>query len=350
MKIVILGDTHFGLRDNLPNDIFTYHYQKFYALFFNYLLDNEIKIIIQLGDLFDKKKSINTNTLTNAKIMFFDKLKEYNIHMYTLLGNHDIHFRETLRINTPSVVLEEYDNITIFDSPQTITLDNLKFDIIPWICKENTEECLNYIKNSSSKLCFGHFEIKDYPMYKNVEIAHGISKDLFKHYELVISGHYHTYSNRDNILYTGVPYQMTWHDYNDKKGFYVYCTKDNKIDMIENPYEVFYKFDIDNSLPDISSLDLENCFIKLNIINNVEENDYKRFINQLEAKKIYDLKINDNILGIDIKNVALEANVDDTLTHINNYIDNSMIDVNKNDLKQFMNDLYFTSLLGGEDK
>lgn len=351
MKIVILGDTHFGLRDTLPVDVFAHHYKKFYKLFFQYLLENDIKLIIQLGDLFDKRKSINTNTLNFAKTIFFDELQKYNIQMYTLLGNHDIHFRESLRINTPSEVLQEYTNITIFDKPTTITLDKIKVDMIPWLCKENEVECLDYIKNSNSTLCFGHFEIKDYPMYKNIETTTGLSRDILKNYELVISGHYHTYSNRDNIMYTGVPYQMTWHDHNDTKGFYVYCTENNKIDLIENPHTSFYKFDIDNDLPDISNLDLENCFVKLNIINNVPENEYNKFRKELDAKLCYEVKASDNVLNIDSKHTDMQTiNIEDTISVINSYIDNSNISIDKRDIKEFMNNLYLDSLMIGESE
>ena len=58
MKLVILGDTHFGAR----GDSLDFHkfFQKFYdEVFFPYLLENDIKIVIQLGDLFDRRKFIN---------------------------------------------------------------------------------------------------------------------------------------------------------------------------------------------------------------------------------------------------------------------------------------------------
>ena len=62
MKIAILGDTHHGMRgDSLD---FHRYYEKFYSeIFFPYLKENGIDTVFQLGDLFDRRKFINFNSL-----------------------------------------------------------------------------------------------------------------------------------------------------------------------------------------------------------------------------------------------------------------------------------------------
>ena len=62
MKLCILGDTHFGARgDSLD---FHKYFRKFYNdVFFPYLKENNITTIIQMGDLFDRIKYINFNSL-----------------------------------------------------------------------------------------------------------------------------------------------------------------------------------------------------------------------------------------------------------------------------------------------
>ncbi len=341
MKIIILGDTHFGLRNSLP--VFYYHYKKFFEFFFDYLIANDITLVVQLGDLFDNRKAINTQSLKHAKEVFFNKLQEHGIELYTLLGNHDIHLKESLLINSPELVLNDYKNVTIFNQPTNISLGNINVDIIPWICKENQETILNFIENSKAKLCFGHFEIKDYPMYKNIETNSGLSRELFRNYELVISGHYHTYSNRDNILYTGTPYQMTWQDYDDIKNFYVYDTEDNTLIAIPNPYTTFHKFIIDDTIPDISELDLENCFVKVMILN--KETKYDSFIAELNSKSCYDIKVSEQIVKIISANNSI--NIDDTPSILNEYIEDSNITIDKQLVKNFMSNLYLESINSG---
>jgi len=66
---------------------------------------------------------------------------------------------------------------------------------------------------------FGHFEFANFPMHKGVDNLHGMATDMFQKYELVCSGHYHTRSQRDNIVYLGTPYEINWQDYGDDKGY-----------------------------------------------------------------------------------------------------------------------------------
>ena len=74
-KFIVLGDTHFGARgDSLK---FHAYMEKFYTEFlFPYMKENNIKGIYQLGDLFDRRKFINFNTLAECKRYFFDYLHQ----------------------------------------------------------------------------------------------------------------------------------------------------------------------------------------------------------------------------------------------------------------------------------
>ena len=67
MKICLLGDTHFGMRgDSLE---FHKYIKKFYDnIFFPYLIENKIDTVFQLGDLFDRRKFINFNSLISRSI------------------------------------------------------------------------------------------------------------------------------------------------------------------------------------------------------------------------------------------------------------------------------------------
>lgn len=346
--IAILGDTHFGLRNSNP--VFYYHYTKFYRYFTNYLIENNIKTLIQLGDLFDSRKSINTQSLNVAKDIFFNPLAENNIQLYTLIGNHDAHFKESISVNSPELVLGEYSNITIFSKPSTITLNNITFDMIPWICKENQVEISEYIKNSKSKICCGHFEISDFLMYKDIPVKSGIDKSTFSHYELVLSGHYHTYSQQDNILYTGVPYEMTWQDYNDPKGFYVYDTELNKIEFIKNPFNTYYKFDYDEDKEiSLDDYDLENSFIKVNVVKKTNNTLYEEFIDDLYSRKHYDIKIHEPNLLVTNDTTFKYVNEGDTLSLIINYIENSITPVEKESIKNIISELYMDALLPGDN-
>ena len=135
MKICILGDTHFGMRgDSLE---FHKYIKKFYDnIFFPYLIENKIDTVFQLGDLFDRRKFINFNSLYLCRKYFFDKLKENNIRFYTILGNHDVSFKNTLEVNSSQLLLNEYDNITVLNRSHSIddsVHNNPVVDVESWL-------------------------------------------------------------------------------------------------------------------------------------------------------------------------------------------------------------------------
>ena len=75
MKIAILGDSHFGARGDSPH--FHKHFKKFYDdVFFPYLEQNGIECVIQLGDVFDRRKFVNYQTLKHCREYFFDPLNQ----------------------------------------------------------------------------------------------------------------------------------------------------------------------------------------------------------------------------------------------------------------------------------
>ena len=72
MKIALITDTHFGARsDSIPFDNF---FNKFYTeVFFPHLEREQIKTIIHLGDVFDRRKYISFQSLALCRNYFFDQ-------------------------------------------------------------------------------------------------------------------------------------------------------------------------------------------------------------------------------------------------------------------------------------
>ena len=86
MKFCVLGDTHFGARNDLK--LFHLHFEKFYDDLIADLVSQEITDLFQLGDLFDRRKYINFQSLKESKRYFFDRLEVAGITLHTLVGNH----------------------------------------------------------------------------------------------------------------------------------------------------------------------------------------------------------------------------------------------------------------------
>lgn len=332
-KFCILGDTHFGARGN--SKVFHDHFETFYSKFLiPFLVENNISTIFQLGDLWDNRKAAQLYSVDRVKSYFFNALSEKGIKLYTLIGNHDIFYRESLSINSSSILLKGYDNVTILDSPTTIE----GIDIIPWICKENEQECLNYISNSRSLICMGHFEIQNFSMYKGVECKDGLDPEMFSKYEYVFSGHYHHKSNKGNIHYVGTPYELTWQDFEDPRGFHIFDTQTRKLQFFENPYKTYHKLRYDESIDFSELTKYTNCYLKISVKRRTE--DFQVFLDHLDQVNPAGYTIIEDVDDLSSDDDVIDE-TQDTVTIMNKYIDgikNKEIDIDE--LKELMSGLY----------
>jgi len=355
MKIAIITDQHFGARNDSIH--FLDFYEKFYRdTFFPTLKENNIITLLILGDTFDRRKYVNFYSLKRTKDMFFDTLHQMGIEVHMLAGNHDTYFKNTNEVNSVNLLLREYDNINVIDSPQTIHLNygETTSDVcmIPWICPENYNNCMEEIKNTSATLCMGHFEIAGFAMYRGMPSEEGLSRELFRKFDMTFSGHYHHKSNADDIYYLGNPYELTWQNYNDPRGFHLFDLTNRELQFVQNPNRMFHRITYDDkqdTITEITSKDLSeytNTYVKVVVINKTNPYLFDKFMNNLYNVNPIDITIAEDFT--DLNDGVVNDMVDqaeDTLTILNKYIDNVKEDSISNDkLKTIMKELYIEAL------
>jgi len=341
MKIALITDCHLdGRKGSLP---FWNYFQRFYdEIFFPTLEKEGINVIFDLGDTFDNRKSMDFNTYHRVKENYFDRLKDYEVHM--LLGNHCTYYKNTNRINSPELLLEQYSNITIYSEPKHLKLGSKKFLMLPWINKENSDEVLNLLETSEAEICCGHLELNGFEVTPGMKMDHGMDPNLFYRFKRVWSGHYHHKSKKGNVQYLGNPYQMYWNDYKDRRGFHIYDTESDKLKYIPNPFEIFEKIFYDDTSVDYNKQDVsdyKNKFIKI-VVN--EKRDYQMFetlVDRLYNVGVHDVKIVETLVEEDTADIEISSK--DTLTLLNEYIDDVEMSVDKSDLKSLMRSLYIES-------
>jgi DNA repair exonuclease SbcCD nuclease subunit len=357
MKVAVLGDTHFGAR----NDSAVVHnfFKKFFEeKFFPFLIENNITHFIQVGDLFDRRKYVNFNTLYLCREYFFDRLKELNLTMIVFPGNHDIFYKNTLKVNSLNLLLQEYNhkNILIIDRPCDYDFhDNetgsYRVTLLPWICDDNAEETFEHIRETKSQICIGHLELSGFEMYKGTVQHEGMDASLFSKFEMVLSGHYHHRSSRGNIHYLGVPYEMTWSDYNDPKGFHVLDLHKRSLTFIENPFRMYHKISYDDSNTDIKSLiehdfsRFKNTYVKVIVKNKNNPYWFDLFTEALEKVDPVNIQVVDDNLNLQLESdedIVDEA--EDTMTILNKYVDNLDLDTDRPALNSLMRSLYEEAL------
>ena len=237
MKILLITDQHFGARNDNP--IFLGKFKQFYEqIVFPYIDRNNIDTVFCLGDTFDKRKSINYLSLDATREMWFKPLQDRGIKMYMLIGNHDIYFKNTLRVNACDHLLKEYDNLQVINKPTEIVLDDRKFLMLPWICDDNKNDIYQAIEDTDATACMGHLELSGFEALPGVRMEHGEDPERFSKFKLTCTGHFHHRSRQDNIMYLGNPYQLYWNDYGAIRGFHTLNTDDLRLTFIQNPFNL----------------------------------------------------------------------------------------------------------------
>lgn len=342
MKVAIITDQHFGARND--SVAFLDFFQKFYDnVFFPTLIENGVDTVLVLGDTFDRRKYVNFYALQRSKEMFFDKLRANNISVHMLAGNHDTYFKNTNDVNSPDLLLKEYDNINVIDTPQTITVNDTDICMMPWICPENYQQSMDEMKNTRAEICMGHFEIAGFAMYKGMESHDGLDTTLFDKFDLVFSGHYHHRSSNGNIHYLGNPYELTWSDYNDPRGFHLFDLETRELEVIDNPYRMFERLEYDDKEQEPINLDLleiKDMYVKLVVVNKTDYYKFDKFINKLYNKGCHEIKIIEDMSEFNNGEIDEEINLEDTLSVLSHYIDSIETDVDKEQVKNYMRSLY----------
>jgi DNA repair exonuclease SbcCD nuclease subunit len=341
MKVAIITDTHFGARsDSIPFDNF---FRKFYdQIFFPTLEQENIGTVLHLGDVFDRRKYINFNTLRSSREYFFDKLKKHGVYM--LAGNHDTYFKNTNDVNSPDLLLGDYDNITVIDAPTTIELDGRPILMMPWICADNYADCMEAIRSSLAPVMFGHLELAGFVMHKGQQSEGGMEPNMFDKFDLVGTGHFHHRSSNGNIHYLGNPYELTWNDYDDPRGFHIFDTETLALTFIENPYTMFMKFLYDDSKFDPDGIDVSTFAeknVKLVIVNKTDFYKFDRFIDRLYKQNPLELKIIEDFS--EFEHDALtddELNIEDTMSLLDSFVESTETDANKSRIKSLLKELY----------
>lgn len=351
MRVAILGDTHFCVRNGSKS--FNEYFEKFYVdVFFPYLLNNNIKTVIQLGDIFDDRKYTHLAGFSECKRYFFDKFKEYDIRLISLIGNHDSFFKDTISVNSPNLLLEgKFDNINIISSPSTLEVfPEVDVLVLPWICKDNYDDSMHAINTSTAKVCFAHLELCNFAMHKGIISDEGMDSRIFDRLEYVFTGHYHHRSNKGNVYYVGTPYELTWHDDSDPKGFHIFDFDDMELQFIPNPYKMFNKIYYDD-INDVESIKdqiensklgkYESSYIKVIVKNKENSFLFDLFIDALYKINPIDLVIINEMADVLHEEMNDIDESEDTLTILGKYIDNIKTkDLDSNKLKSILSSLY----------
>ncbi len=346
MKIALLGDVHFGARND--SAAFHKHFAKFYnEVFFPYLEEHNILHVIQLGDVFDRRKYINFQSLQLAREYFFDRLNK-DFVSWLLVGNHDTYYKNTNEVNSLDLLLQGYHNIHRINRCRSVEFEGVNFLLVPWWCEENDAHIREALLNTTATHIVGHFEIDGFDLYKGVSYQGEIKPSLFKNFEAVYTGHFHHKSSRGNIHYLGTPYELTWSDFDDPKGFHVFDTETRELSFVQNPFKLHHKLYYNDMTMDVMNINLsqyDETFVKVMIGNKSNPYMFDLFIDKLEKAGAYSVQVVDDHFHMDtLQDTDIVSEAEDTRTIVTKYIKQLDHVVDKQHLESLMLTLYEEAL------
>jgi DNA repair exonuclease SbcCD nuclease subunit len=350
MKIALITDTHWGARGDSP--AFAEYFNRFYyEHFFPYLVEHGINNIFHLGDIVDRRKYINFVTARHLR-RFVEHCDSSGIHLDVIIGNHDTSFKNTNEVNSMRELFEhsKYD-INYYSDPTVVQLGDVDIAVLPWICSGNYEESMEFIKKTNAQILFGHLELAGFEMYKGAVNDNGFDSKIFDKFDLVCSGHFHHKSTRGNINYLGAPYEMSWSDYNDPRGFHVFDTETRELEFIRNPLTMFNKVhyhDQDKTLDEIMAVDFDHykgSYVKLIVHTKTNPYWFDMFVDKIEKAGVLDLQVVDDNLNLQLEDDGDIVNeAEDTLTVLNKVVEQVDSRVDKKVLYTFLSSLYTEAL------
>ena len=343
MKVAILNDTHCGIRNS--SEIFLNNAAKFYQdVFFPECEKRGVEQIIHLGDYYDHRKFVNFKALNHNRKHFLNELRARGMKMDIIPGNHDTFYKNTNDLNSLKECLGHYMNeIHIIMEPRVMEYGSLKIALLPWICQDNYDKSMEFITNCKADWLGAHLELSGFDMMRGVTNVHGMNHKIFEKFELVLTGHFHVGSRRDNIWYLGSQMEFFWSDAGDKKYFHIVDTETREIEKIHNPHTLFEKIVYNDDKVDYNNYDvshLDNKFVKVAVVNKTDAFVFDRFIDRIQNQDIFELKIAENFsefVGDNVGDEGLE--IEDTAQLVDNYIDNVDTELDKDRIKINMREL-----------
>jgi len=342
MKIALLNDTHTGIRNS--SEIFLNNAEDFYNnVFFPECEKQNIKQILHLGDYYDHRKFVNFKALNHNRRVFLDQLRIRGMSMDIIPGNHDTYFKNTNELNSLKECLGHYMNeVNIIMEPKVMSYGSLNIGLVPWICQDNYDVCMNFIKECKADWIGAHLELNGFELMRGIKNQHGMNPKVFERFELVLTGHFHCSSRQDNVWYLGSQMEFFWSDAHDPKYFHIIDTETRKIEKIRNPHTLFEKVLYNDEEIDYNSYNknFSKKFVKVVVVNKTDPFTFDRFIDNIQNQDIYELKIAENFNEFIGANVDDEdMNFDDTTEIVDTYIDAVDTDLDKNKIKVQMREL-----------
>jgi len=272
-RVWVLGDMHLGIRSN-SNEWLEIQKDFYENVFIPTLKDNvkEGDVLVQVGDAFDNRQSINLKVLSYA-VDLFERLGQI-LPTHVICGNHDIWAKKSNEI-TSIDTLKWIPNVQIYKDPHLMKWHDKNILMMPWRT-DSQHEADTLAEYPTANIVFCHSEVRGIALNSKVKNMHGTDSNSYDRYNAVYSGHIHYRQTKGQLRMVGTPYQLTRSDSGNAKGFDLVDLTTMEETFFENTRSPkFVKYNL-TTLYDVSLGDfkerINNNFVDLFIPTKVASN------------------------------------------------------------------------------
>lgn len=170
--------------------------------------EGDVSHVFFLGDFFENRNAVNVLTLDYAHEGLL-RLNALGLPVYILVGNHDLHHRESRKVFSTKV-FRNVENVHVISEP--IVLDKNTM-LCPFMFKHEYPSLVQY---TPQKYWYGHFEFRNFVITGTSRLMdHGPDHSQFAAQKYIFSGHYHKRQCRDNTIFMGNCFPMDFGDVHD---------------------------------------------------------------------------------------------------------------------------------------
>lgn len=205
------------------------------------LVEGLSRPVIWLGDMLDTKEVVRSKCL-NALYRYF---KGSKLRHYVLVGNHDWHNLECEEHSLE--ILKELSNVHIIDKPTTFV--NLPFLFMPYYhdldkFKKDLAEYRGIGRDKASVLVM-HQGINGFDFGNGYIEENGLDFSGFADFHRVISGHFHKFQEKGNLVYVGTPFSHSFGETDQDKFIALYDSASDSIEYVETPFPRHVTLELD---------------------------------------------------------------------------------------------------------
>jgi DNA repair exonuclease SbcCD nuclease subunit len=351
-KIALITDQHAGVRNDSP--VFIDYLDKSFRWFFDVVDQQNIKHVIHLGDIVDRRKYISYATSYSLRNSFLLPLEQREIETHIIAGNHDITYKNTSYINAlDELITDRYKNIHTYSKPHNIEIDGVDILLLPWINESNKDISEKAVRDTKAQIVMSHLELLGFEMFRGTVSTHGDDRKLYDKFDLVFSGHFHHKSSIGNVHYLGAFAEFTWSDYNDPRGFHIFDTTTREFEFHRNPYQIFKLLGYDDvkdkeiikTITESDYSEYTNTYVKVVCVNKSNPYAFDMMLDKLYKESPADITIVEDMSLFSETSETTEIDeAESTENILDKYVQGLTLPVSNDKMKSYLKEIYHEAL------